>query len=535
MAQPKRAILGLSWPGLSWPGVSWPDLFVLLVYVAMLGFAIPHYQRWEDEGRAWMLARVGNLWDLIFHFLRYEGHPAVWYVLLWPFAQFHMPFIDINWISAACATAGIYILLRLSPFPFYLRALLPFGFTLAYQEAIVARSYVLFPLFGFLIAHEYRQTNRRPVRMAICLALLANLSVHGTMIACVFGAAYAWDLFKERRRAEQPGRNLSWSLTQARWAAGIFAGSLLFLAVVLWPPKDLQPPVDPRIGRVLHHVAPAAYPLQHRRIVSSSPLLLRAAGLSRRWVTGAEPQVQPVTTTPAINLGMGVLPPFPRLRTVFLYPVASFAPLALLFQALVFLTVWRRGKPILIAGHLLLGAFIFLIYFRIWHTSLIWISLVMLLWAVWDERQELTLLPRPAFTLQNSVAVLFTLVCLLQLRWTFDALRFERSHSTYPAQAVANYLKSLPPNTRIDGFDHSLVVLPYFDRDPFHLEAEVLDVPAALDDRPDVILYRENTVTAMQLAQLEAAGYRNRHDFCGAMFFPDQPIVPLCLVILEKP
>jgi hypothetical protein len=519
MAQPKRVILGLSWP----------DFSVLLVYVAMLAFAIPHYQPWEDEGRAWMLARVGNLFDLVFHFLRYEGHPAVWYVLLWPFAQLHMPFVYINWISAACAAAGIYVLLRLSPFPFYLRALLPFGFTVAYQEAIVARSYVLFPLLGFLVAHEYRQTSKRPVRMAIFLALLANLSVHGTMIACVFGASYAWGLFNERSQA-----GVSWTLPQARLAAAIFTGSLLFVAVVLWPPKDLRPPVDPRIGNVLHHIAPAADQVPRRQTISSYPaLLLTRTAHSRQLSPDSSHQIQPVTFAPALNLGMGFIRPLARLRTVFVYPIASFAPLALLFQALVLAMVWRRGRPILIAGHLLLGIFIFLIYFRLWHVSLIWISLVMLLWAVWDERQELTL-PRPAFTLQNAVAVLFALVCLLQLRWTFDALRFERSHSTYPAQAAANYLKSLPPDKRIDGYDHFLDLLPYFDRDPFHLEADVLDVPAALDDRPDVILYRENTVKAVQLAQLEAAGYRTRHDFCGTPFFPDQPLVPLCLVVLEK-
>ena len=94
--------------------------------------------------------------------------------------------------APAIAAAGIYVLLRLSPFPFYLRAILPFSFFLAYQYSVVARSYTLFPLLCFLVAHAYRQAKPRPVLLAIYLALLANVSIHGTMVACLVAPIYAW-------------------------------------------------------------------------------------------------------------------------------------------------------------------------------------------------------------------------------------------------------------------------------------------------------------------------------------------------------
>lgn len=501
MVQKRRVLLGLSWP----------DVAILAGFIAVLCLAIPHYLPWEDEGRAWTAVRYFGFFDVIFRFLRYEGHPAIWYVILWPLANLHLPYVYLNWLSAACGACGIYFLLRYSPFPLYVRAVLPFGFALAYEYAVVARSYCLFPLFGFLIAHEYRQPVRCPVRMAIFLALLANLSVHGTIVTLAFGASYAWDMYRERRVAAAP----SWSLQQARLAGGIFAASLVFVLIVLWPARDLQPPVAPGVGHMLHKVAPAAYhPSAHP---------------ARLLKTAADPAAPPPAPL-ALNLGMGSLKIAARLRTVFLYPIATFAPLAILVQLLAFALVWRRGKPMLIAAPLLLGLFIVQIYLKLWHTSLMWVALIMLLWAVWDEQESLT---RP--TLQNAAAAVFALVSLLQIPWTVAALRFERTHATYPAKAAADYLKSLPQNTRLDGFDHAFTVLPYFSRYPFHLQKEVLDVPAVLADQPGAILVRDSTPTAEQLAQLAEAGYRREHQFCGTPFFPNQPLVPLCLNVLEKP
>lgn len=501
MGEKRRVLLGLSWP----------DLAVLAGYIAVLCLAIPHYLPWEDEGRAWTAVRYFGLFDLIFHFLRYEGHPAVWYVILWPLAKLQMPYVYINWLSAACGIGGIYFLLRYSPFPFYVRAVLPFGFALAYEYAVVARSYCLFPLFGFMIAHEYRQPTRRPIRMAIFLALLANLSVHGTIVAGVFGASYAWDLYRERRTAVES----SWSLKQARLAAGIFASSLAFVLIVIWPARDLKPPVSPGVGHVLHEVAPAAY------YPSGHP--------ARLLPTSADPA--PEKPSPlALNLGMGSLKFTGRLRTTFVYPIATFAPLAILFQVLVFVFVWLRGKPLLIAAPLLLGVFIVQIYLRLWHTSLIWVALIMLLWAVWNEEERST---QP--TLQNAVAFVFALICVLQIPWTIEALRFERTHATYPAKATADYLKSLPQNARIDGFDHAYTVLPYFASYPFHLQKDDLGVAAVLADQPDAILLRHATATGEQMSQLARAGYERKQSFCGTPFFPNQPLVPMCLDVLEKP
>jgi len=502
MGQSRRHFLGLTWP----------DVAILAGYIAVLCLAIPHYLPWEDEGRAWTAARYFGFFDLIFHVLRYEGHPPLWYMVLLPLAKFHVPYVCINWLSAACGLGGIYFLLRYSPFPLYVRVVLPFGFALAYEYAVVARSYCLFPLLGFMIAQEYRQPARRPIRMAIFLALLANLSLHGSIVAVAFAVSYAWDLLREHRTTSKS----SWDLRQARLAGTIFVSSLVFVLVVLWPSHDLEPPVAPAVGHVLHKISPTAYHPATRP--------------ARLFRASAQPAPGQKQTQLALNLGMGSLKVAARIRTVFVYPIATFAPLAILFEVLVCALVWRRGEPLLLAAPLLLGVFIVQIYLRLWHTSLLWVVLIMLLWAVWDEEESST-----RATLQNAVAVIFALVSLLQVPWTLAALRFDRTHATYPAKATADYLKSLPKNTRLDGFDHAFTLLPYFSYYPFHLQRDVLDVPAVLADDPDAIVLRDSTPTDEQLAELVRAGYTRKHSFCGTPFFPNQTLVPLCLDVLEKP
>ncbi len=61
-----------------------------------------------------------------------------------------------------------------------------------------------------------------------------------------------------------------------------------------------------------------------------------------------------------------------------------------------------------------------------------------------------------------------------------------------------------------------------------------ISISGFVDERADVILLREANVTPADRAQLEAAGYRERHSFCGAPFFPNRPIVPVCLSLFER-
>lgn len=212
----------------------------VLSVVAMVGYGLlvyltlPLHEPWFDEAQGWLLARDSGLIDLITHHLRYEGSPGLWHILLWPLAHLGLPYWSMQVLGAVAAAVGAWLLIRYSPFPLWARLLLPFSFYLAYQYAVVARSYCLLPpiLFGIAILHRRRM--EKPVPYFILLALLANVSAHGLLMAMGLAALHLWETFRTWKRKEDM------RLRQVVPVYVAFALLLLLMAGMLWPPADLK-------------------------------------------------------------------------------------------------------------------------------------------------------------------------------------------------------------------------------------------------------------------------------------------------------
>ena len=488
------------------------DFAVLVAYMGVAIWGLSMYEPWEDEGRAWMIARSFSLWEMLFHILRYEGHPALWYLTLWLPSHLHVPFVAINVISIAIGCAGAWVLLRYSPFAFWLRAVLPFGFWLAYQYSVVAREYVFFPLLGFTAVHLYRRTPARPIWMALALGLLANASVYGALVAIGFAVAYGWKL-KRLRSGDGWGRD-------ALLALALFAGAMIFLVICLRPPRDWDTPLSPAVKKVVGHVIPVNYP----------------AMPGRASVALAEPSGNSRDLAPETRLAT-------RLSLIFSYPIFNFWVPSIVLELLTIALVVRRGEPLLLVSLALLIGFMGTVYCKIWHAGMVWVTLIMLAWAAWDETQ-----PFRIKSLQGAVTAMLAAAGILQVAWTAGAIRYESKNSIYPAEAAANYLKTLPRGTTLDGNGFAFTILPYFFDNPFtsydsdryrhhdqRPDDENLTRMAAF--APDVILLRGTDAGQPQDDDglvLESAGYRLTHTFCGSPYFPDKAPKPTCLITFNR-
>jgi hypothetical protein len=471
-----------------------------------------------------MMARSFGVFELLFHKLRYEGHPALWYLVLWVPAHLHVPYVAINWISSIFGCASIYILLRHSPFPIYLKALLPFGFWLTYEYSVVGRSYCLFPLLGFTAAHLYRKSPGRPVAMAVTLALLANVSIHGSIVAFGLGIAYSIKVLRNHPLCEWPAQQRRALFS----AAGLFAASLVLVAVCIWPPNDLRLPFSPTVTHALHRI------FSHRTHTATS-YFYRPAFKTAAWFPESTGSVHAVAS-PAARERLAV-----RVRFIFGYPVTSFYPLALLLEAWIVLFLATRRRLELILPYLLLAGFLGTVYSRVWHVGLLWVTLAIIMWAAWDERERWHWR-----SIQGQLVIIFGLVAALQIPWTIGAIQYERHHLTYPAEATAKYLKTLPPGERIDGNGLMFTVYPYFERGIFidhkdgrfdhnslyPLDEKIEDMIAL---QADVILSRNGLLTRENLKDMASSGYRETHRFCGEQYFPDGPVPePMCFVVYQK-
>jgi hypothetical protein len=146
------------------------------------------HEMWRDELQAWMIARdatgLFNLWQN----LRYEGHPSLWYLLLFTLSRFFRNPASMQVLHLVLASTGIFIFLRFARLPRLHKAMYAFGFFPLYQYAIISRCYAL----GILLAMGYcalTSAGRHSGYLgALALALLANTSAYGWLLAIALGA-----------------------------------------------------------------------------------------------------------------------------------------------------------------------------------------------------------------------------------------------------------------------------------------------------------------------------------------------------------
>jgi hypothetical protein len=207
------------------------EISVVLTYAALVFTGAWAHEPWFDEAQSWLLARDLAPLDLIVHHLRYEGHPPLWYLLLRGAMALGLRYDGLNHFSACIAIVGVVLLIRLRSIPLFLRALLPFTYFVAWQYAVIARSYVLaLPILMSVAAIYHRRTERLLTFTALLIAL-ANVSVHLACVAAALVALYALDIVVGAQARPRWGR--------AGMAALLFLANTLFLLLILRVPTDL--------------------------------------------------------------------------------------------------------------------------------------------------------------------------------------------------------------------------------------------------------------------------------------------------------
>jgi hypothetical protein len=209
----------------------WPEWCAVSFFAALVGSAIPYHEPTADVAQAWQLARNLSLPSLFQTYIRYEGSPGLWHLLLWMLIRVHVSYTGLQWVCGAIAVGATALLVFKSPLPRYLKLVLPFTYFLLFQYAVVARSYVLAPLLLYLVALCWRKS---PLMLALLLGLLANVALHAAAISGGLAIVY---LLEQARNggAKSPCRR-----RQLLRYAFILIGFWAFAIWTAWPPRDLS-------------------------------------------------------------------------------------------------------------------------------------------------------------------------------------------------------------------------------------------------------------------------------------------------------
>src|SRR3954462_9746655 len=145
------------------------QLIVFSIFVTLLAIAVSRHEPWMDEAQAWLLAKDTSIKDLLLKYLRYEGSPGLWHLILMVPAKLGLPYYTINILSAIFAAGGVWLFLRFAPFPVIIKILYPFSFFVFFQYGVVARNYCLISPILFLLAINYKQKNKHPYLFVLLL------------------------------------------------------------------------------------------------------------------------------------------------------------------------------------------------------------------------------------------------------------------------------------------------------------------------------------------------------------------------------
>ena len=167
-------------------------LLLTAAYIIATALIAAHHEPWRDEADPWLYVRDAGLGTVLAR-TRYAGLPALWFLLLMPLAKLGLPYASQKILHLAVAAAAIAIFARCAPLTRLTKLLTAASYYLAYEYAVIVRSYALTVLLTFIAAALYAHRRERPTAFAIVLLLLFNVNAQGFIIAGTFAALFVLD------------------------------------------------------------------------------------------------------------------------------------------------------------------------------------------------------------------------------------------------------------------------------------------------------------------------------------------------------
>jgi hypothetical protein len=203
------------------------------VWLGVTIFVMTNHEFSRDEVRALSFARAAvsplNLLDLV----KNEGHPVLWYLLLYIGRSVRDSPLVLPVASIFIAFTAVAIFTFFSPFPLWFKALFIFSALPFYEYSVMARNYGISMLLFFVWAALYRNRMKYSLLLAFVLALLANSNAHSTILVCLIVAVWTRDTIVEKQNV--PFKVLARSLCLPLVIVG---GGLVLGAAVAIPTKN---------------------------------------------------------------------------------------------------------------------------------------------------------------------------------------------------------------------------------------------------------------------------------------------------------
>ena len=233
------------------------------VFAILLAIVTSMHEMFADEVQPWLWVRYEpNLLVAIRH-LHYEGHPALWTILLYVVSRFSSNVVLLQCTNYVLAVACGWLILSIRSVPLLHRVLIVFGGSFFFVAGVLARNYMLSAL---LLIAGARCLISKPRRHWLAIVLLA-LAINAHFLAIPVAASILLWLYWI-----EPAMNLSTAVTKLKqrkfWlSCGLIALALVLCYLTVRPAPDIETTEDLPgaslfdycvlgIGRVWHYFVP---------------------------------------------------------------------------------------------------------------------------------------------------------------------------------------------------------------------------------------------------------------------------------------
>jgi hypothetical protein len=208
------------------------DLLLALPFLALLYIQLAHHVLWRDELNGLAITWASPTISSLFWHIHHEGHPWLWYVILWIPSRFTHSVLVLKVVQGIVSTAIILFVALRSPFRTWEKALVLAGYFFVFEYTVPSRMYGVM-LLAFVIYMYWRTTHPdSPIVSAVLLGVMASVDTIGIILSLALMLEYAATMYRSGR--------LYFSRRTASIALVTYAVITAFAVWSAMPAKDIS-------------------------------------------------------------------------------------------------------------------------------------------------------------------------------------------------------------------------------------------------------------------------------------------------------
>ncbi len=174
------------------------NVILVFLFMGLTFFLCQYHEPWYDESQAWLIARDNSIVELFTGILHYEGHPALWYLIIKLFQFLGLEYSSFYIIPWLFSSIGVCLFVFKSKYPWFIKILFTFSYFIFYQFTVISRSYCLILILFMLLNLYWEKRREKPFTNVLVLTLFISTSLYTFCIAGFLYILWMYDYYKER-------------------------------------------------------------------------------------------------------------------------------------------------------------------------------------------------------------------------------------------------------------------------------------------------------------------------------------------------